>query len=638
MSRIAENTVIVDGQEYKPGDVIPDFKSIKCVDTREPRKYQGLSADVSVLNDVIAKYASGGASCFMSDTGEYYEYDREEKTFKLITNITERGFDSEKAYGALKHMLKNVTVSDEKIQSAVTNYLTVNPVLPGATTEQAQQIEQNKTDVASLKEETGSLKEDIGEISKKQGYLSSYVTDSTIKIDNEIYDVTTIIDELLKKDVKKIVVDVDCYVQKSIIPKNGIEIVGNGKSVIYFESGDGFNFSEGSSNASIHDLIIKGYNIQDDANVKDNWLINISSDLHNVKLYNLDIESGYNGIKINGWINNYQNIIVSYFKGIGVYIGRSDNTFNTFYINGCRKEGLYISSSNNRIDNIKILSCGKNSDSSCFFKGNRNTISNVEIQDIYNKCAIFEDFNNNILNINLDGIRTHITDDTSIVLAEFVNCSRNVINLISSKYGSSVNDSSKDDVIILNSNCSTNSLILSSLKVTLQDDGVKNNITVLKNDIVSYNIDKILTLEETYSAKKPTALNYIECSDISNEYNDVMYAFKNSGNAGYSGIRFKLKEKQKLFCVAVLSSNTAYSEQINSVFVITDQQNNTINVKSIGDIESYQVITLIGADDTSLADWAVLNSAEDSSVITKIKYIGFFDFKNYSSIMSDIIT
>lgn len=173
---IALNTVIVDGQEYKPGDVIPDFKSIKCVDTREPRKYQGLSADVSVLNDVIAKYASGGASCFMSDTGEYYEYDRKEKTFKLITNITERGFGSEKAYGALKHMLKNVSVSDEKIQSAVTDYLRVNPVLPGATTEQAQQIEQNKTDVASLKEETGSLKEDLAEtIGDTDKKISSFV-------------------------------------------------------------------------------------------------------------------------------------------------------------------------------------------------------------------------------------------------------------------------------------------------------------------------------------------------------------------------------------------------------------------------------------------------------------------------------
>lgn len=478
-------------------------------------------------------------------------------------------------------------------------------------------------DAAVTGKKIDSLKEDISEISKKQGHLSSYVTDSTIKIDNEIYDVTTIIDELLKKDVKKIVVDVDCYVQKSIIPKNGIEIVGNGKSVIYFESGDGFNFSEGSDNTSIHDLIIKGYNIQDDVKVKDNWIINISSDLHNVKLYNLDIESGYNGIKINGWINNYQNIIVSYFKGIGVYIGRSDNTFNTFYINGCRKEGLYISSSNNRIDNIKILSCGKNSDSSCFFKGNRNTISNVEIQDIYNKCAIFEDFNNNILNINLDGIRTHITDDASIVLAEFVNCSRNVINLISSKYGSSVNDSSKDDIISLNSNCNTNSLILSSLKVALQDGGAKNNITVLKNDIVSYNIDKILTLEEKYSVKKPTVINYVGCSDISNEYNDAMYAFKNSGNVTYSGPRFTLKEKQKLFCVVVLSSNTAYTEQTQATLMLTDQQDNINSTKSIGNLENNQVLTLIGADDASLFPWAVLNSAMNSSTITKIKYIGF---------------
>lgn len=186
MARIAENTVIVDGQEYKPGDVIPDFKSIKCVDTREPRKYQGLSADVSVLNDVIAKYASGGASCFMSDTGEYYEYDRKEKTWKLITNITERGFDSEKAYGALKHMLKNVTVSDDKIQSAVTNYLTVNPVLPGATTEQAQQIEQNKADVASLKEETGSLKEDLDN-NVARGYRKNLFDKDSVMVGYRLY-------------------------------------------------------------------------------------------------------------------------------------------------------------------------------------------------------------------------------------------------------------------------------------------------------------------------------------------------------------------------------------------------------------------------------------------------------------------
>lgn len=51
--------------------------------------------------------------------------------------------------------------ADTTIQNMVNEYLEKNPVKPGATPEQAQQIEQNKTDIASLKEETGSLKEDL---------------------------------------------------------------------------------------------------------------------------------------------------------------------------------------------------------------------------------------------------------------------------------------------------------------------------------------------------------------------------------------------------------------------------------------------------------------------------------------------
>ena len=50
------------------------------------------------------------------------------------------------------------------MQRLVTEYFEKNPVKPGATTEQAQQIEQNKTDIASLKTETGSLKEDLGDL------------------------------------------------------------------------------------------------------------------------------------------------------------------------------------------------------------------------------------------------------------------------------------------------------------------------------------------------------------------------------------------------------------------------------------------------------------------------------------------
>ena len=50
-------------------------------------------------------------------------------------------------------------ISPEEIKTAVNEYLEKNPVKPGATTEQAQQIEQNKTDVASLKRDLANLKE-----------------------------------------------------------------------------------------------------------------------------------------------------------------------------------------------------------------------------------------------------------------------------------------------------------------------------------------------------------------------------------------------------------------------------------------------------------------------------------------------
>ena len=51
--------------------------------------------------------------------------------------------------------------SDTTIQNMVNEYFEKNPVKPGATAEQAKQIDQNKTDIASLKVETNSLKEDL---------------------------------------------------------------------------------------------------------------------------------------------------------------------------------------------------------------------------------------------------------------------------------------------------------------------------------------------------------------------------------------------------------------------------------------------------------------------------------------------
>lgn len=63
-------------------------------------------------------------------------------------------------------------ISPEEIKNAVNEYLEKNPVKPGATTEQAQQIEQNKTDITSLKEGANSLKEEKADtLDYKNGVL-----------------------------------------------------------------------------------------------------------------------------------------------------------------------------------------------------------------------------------------------------------------------------------------------------------------------------------------------------------------------------------------------------------------------------------------------------------------------------------
>lgn len=63
-------------------------------------------------------------------------------------------------------------ISPEEIKAAVNEYLEKNPVKPGATTEQAQQIEQNKTDVASLKEDISN------KITKFYAQGEAHITDS----------------------------------------------------------------------------------------------------------------------------------------------------------------------------------------------------------------------------------------------------------------------------------------------------------------------------------------------------------------------------------------------------------------------------------------------------------------------------
>lgn len=89
-------------------------------------------------------------------------------------------------------------ISPEEIKNAVNDYLEKNPVKPGATTEQAQQIEQNKKDVASLKEDLGNAKTQLSEsIDMSYGQIGtpmvSFVTD-----DGQLTDYTIFYKKIFK--------------------------------------------------------------------------------------------------------------------------------------------------------------------------------------------------------------------------------------------------------------------------------------------------------------------------------------------------------------------------------------------------------------------------------------------------------
>ena len=109
-----ETATIIDGQ-----DIIPEFGSIKCVDTSDPRKYIGQSKDASVLNDIIAAYASDKASCLMTDTGEYYEFDKSLKKFVLQENVSKRGESPDKIYGVLMFFIKKLSDKFQQVSTPI---------------------------------------------------------------------------------------------------------------------------------------------------------------------------------------------------------------------------------------------------------------------------------------------------------------------------------------------------------------------------------------------------------------------------------------------------------------------------------------------------------------------------------------
>ena len=67
-------------------------------------------------------------------------------------------------YGLLNKKVEEAkNVSGEKITAAVNTYLNENPVAPGATAEQAAQIDKNVADIGELKGDLGKLSEEISD-------------------------------------------------------------------------------------------------------------------------------------------------------------------------------------------------------------------------------------------------------------------------------------------------------------------------------------------------------------------------------------------------------------------------------------------------------------------------------------------
>lgn len=90
--------------------------------------------------------------------------------------------------------VKSGGVTPDVIEGAVNDYLNANPVKPGATTEQAAQIEQNKNDIADLQTDVDELKESGG-----NGSGQNVELDSTLTVEGKAADAKAVGDTLAGK-------------------------------------------------------------------------------------------------------------------------------------------------------------------------------------------------------------------------------------------------------------------------------------------------------------------------------------------------------------------------------------------------------------------------------------------------------
>lgn len=109
---VAQNTVIIDDIEYKPGEQLPELGSIHRVfKDGGKRHYEGLAKD----SDKLPLYVANNSSCFMTDTGEYYKFDESKKLWYKPDKIEQSKVTPIEVYGVLNGKIQQVSEDVEGI-------------------------------------------------------------------------------------------------------------------------------------------------------------------------------------------------------------------------------------------------------------------------------------------------------------------------------------------------------------------------------------------------------------------------------------------------------------------------------------------------------------------------------------------
>ena len=143
-------------------------------------------------------------------------------------------------------------ISPEEIKNAVNEYLEKNPVKPGATTEQAQQIEQNKTDIASLKEDlvelgNKTLHEEYADLLHGKEPKENWYIDASNGTGRTLLQFFSYID-----------INVSEYIGKKLYPytsHKGTNVYHSSRSVVFYDESGTFISGTGiSSNNPINGI------------------------------------------------------------------------------------------------------------------------------------------------------------------------------------------------------------------------------------------------------------------------------------------------------------------------------------------------------------------------------------------------